>query len=53
MVGGGEFVEIMGLTPDSVKIDGKLGGVVRWNNFREGFACDNIRVMKRMPCRYT
>ena len=39
MVGGGDFVEIMGLVSGGMEISGKFGGVVWWNDFRGGFAC--------------
>ena len=38
MVGGGDFVKIMGLA-----LGGKeMGGVFWWNDFREGIVCDTF-----------
>ena len=42
MVGGGNFVEIMGSALGGKEIGGEFGGAVWWNNFGEGFACGNI-----------
>lgn len=52
IVGGGDFVEILGLAHGGKEIGGKRGGAVWWNDFGEGFACGNIRIRKRSSCRY-
>lgn len=47
MFGGTNLVESMGLALDGKKIGSKLGGAVWCNDFREGFACGDIRARKK------
>ena len=50
MVGGGDFIEIMGLALGGSEIGGKFGG---GGHFGEGFACGGIRVKKmKSECRH-
>ena len=47
----GDFIKIMGLALGGKEIGGKLGSIVWWNNFGEGFAWANISVRKKRSCR--